>query len=62
MNKKKPKATGDEANNQVQELWAQFGELSAQQEILQSQLQQIRIQRRELYSRIMKLKNDEAEE
>lgn len=66
----KPKATRNKAkvtetkrktNKQLQELWAEFGEKSAQQEILSMQLQQIVNQKRQIYSKIMELARNEQE-
>lgn len=50
------KAKDIETSNKLQELWADFGELAAEQDILSARVQQIVGQRRQIYSEIMKLK------
>jgi len=46
-------------NDELKNLWADFGELSAQQEILTSQIQQVVNRKRQIYSDIIKLKQEE---
>jgi len=47
-------------SNQLQELWVEFGKLSAQREISLLQLQQMDKQRQQIYSQIQKLRKNEA--
>jgi len=45
----------------IKDLWAEFGELSAQQEILSAQIQQVLKRKQQIYSQIMELKRTEIE-
>jgi len=47
---------------ELQKLWADFGKLSEQQEILQLQLQQTIKQKRNIYAQIRKLEQPQEKE
>jgi len=49
-------------SKELTELWAKFGELSAQQEMIGNQSQQVFKQRQGVYNQIMELKQKEIRE
>lgn len=54
------KAKETETSKEIQRLWATFGELSAEQEILSIKLQQLRTQRAQIFTQINKLRQEKS--
>ena len=65
MEEKKVKATNNKAadvetKGKLKELWAEYGELSAQQEVLSNQINQIIGRKNNVYRQILDLKSLEV--